>query len=64
MPIPQPKVQGVFDHSSNQNRRAAMGAVKALTADGLFIGQSAEFFEVLRDLAADADAARRECESE
>jgi len=35
-----------------------MGAVKALSADGLFIGQSPEFFELLRDLAADADAAR------
>ncbi len=38
---------------------AAMGAVKALTADGLFIGQSREFFAVLRDLAEQADAARR-----
>ena len=39
---------------------AAMGAVKALTADGLFIGQSREFFALLRDLAEDADEARRE----
>ena len=39
---------------------AAMGAAKALTADGLFIGQSKAFFEMLHDLAADADAARRE----
>lgn len=38
---------------------AAMGAVKALTDDGLFIGQSADFFEFLRDLAEDADEARR-----
>ena len=38
---------------------AAMGAVRALTADGLFIGQSPEFFAFLRDLAEDADAARR-----
>ena len=37
----------------------AMGAVKALTADGLFKGQSQEFMDVLRDLAEDADAARR-----
>jgi hypothetical protein len=35
-----------------------MGAVKALTADGLFIGQSPEFFRVLSDLAEAADAAR------
>jgi hypothetical protein len=38
---------------------AAMGAVKALTDDGLFIGQSAEFFELLQDLASEADAAQR-----
>src|SRR4029077_5374824 len=38
---------------------AAMGALQALTADGLFIGQSKEFFAFLTDLAEDADAARR-----
>ena len=42
-----------------ETQGAAMGAVKALTADGLFIGQSQEFFAVLRDLAEQADAARR-----
>ena len=34
---------------------AAMGAVQGLTDDGLFIGQSKEFFELLNDLAEDAD---------
>lgn len=38
---------------------AAMGALKALTDDGLFIGQSQEFFTVLTDLAKQADAAQR-----
>ncbi len=38
---------------------AAMGAVKALTADGLFIGQSAKFFAFLNQLATAADAAQR-----
>jgi hypothetical protein len=38
---------------------AAMGALKFLTAMGLFIGQSKEFFAFLRDLAEDADEARR-----
>ena len=38
---------------------AAMGAVKALTADGLFIGQSSAFFQFLQELAAAADAATR-----
>ena len=43
---------------------AAMGAVKALTADGLFIGQSQAFFDLIADLAADADAATREFEAD
>jgi hypothetical protein len=43
-----------------KTKGAAMGAAKALTADGLFIGQSRHFFELLRDLAEDADHARRE----
>ncbi len=38
---------------------AAMGAVKALTNDGLFIGQPNEFFVVLRQMAEQADAALR-----
>src|SRR5271166_100801 len=38
---------------------AAMGALRGLTADGLFIGQSTEFFGYLRDLAEDADEAQR-----
>ena len=37
---------------------AAMGTVKALTNDGLFIGQSREFFAVVAGLAQAADAAR------
>jgi Ferritin-like domain len=37
----------------------AVGTVKAWTADGLFIGQSQEFFTVLRGLAEQADKAQR-----
>jgi hypothetical protein len=37
----------------------AMGAVKALTADGLFIGQSPKSFNLLAALAVEADAAQR-----
>jgi hypothetical protein len=37
---------------------AAMGAVKALTADGLFIGQPPAFFTLLNQLAEEADAAK------
>jgi hypothetical protein len=39
---------------------AAMAAANGLTADGLFIGQSKEFFDVLRGLAEAADAAQKE----
>jgi hypothetical protein len=38
---------------------AAMGAVKGLTADGLFIGQSPDFFQFIKELATMADAAQR-----
>ena len=38
---------------------AAMGAVTALTVDGLFIGQSTQFMQLLQDLAEDADEAVR-----
>jgi hypothetical protein len=38
---------------------AAMAVVKFLTDMGLFIGQSPKFFALMRDLAEDADAARR-----
>jgi hypothetical protein len=38
----------------------AMNVVNFLTAMGLFIGQSPAFFATIRDLAADADQARRD----
>jgi hypothetical protein len=37
-----------------------MGAVKALSEDGLFRGQSEDFFDFIEELAAEADAAARE----
>src|SRR5437588_10693666 len=40
-----------------ETKGAAMGALKALTDDGLFIGQSKAFFTFMHDLAAAADAA-------
>ncbi len=43
-----------------QTRGAAMGALRALTEDGLFIGQSPFFFQFMRELAEEADAAQRE----
>jgi Ferritin-like domain len=43
-----------------ETRGAAMGAVKALTDDGLFLGQAPAFFAVLTELAREADRARNE----
>jgi hypothetical protein len=63
MPEPCPFLSRKFPVCSiirpTETEGAAMGAVRALTQDGLFIGQSAMFFELLQDLAEDADAARR-----
>jgi hypothetical protein len=47
-----------------ETRGAARGALSFLTAMGLFIGQSPQFFEFMRELAAEADAARREDEDD
>jgi hypothetical protein len=64
MPEPVPFLSRKFPVCSiirpTETRGAAMGAVKAFIADGLFLGQSDEFFARLRDLAAEADAARHE----
>jgi hypothetical protein len=38
----------------------ALAAVKAFTADGLFIGQSNAFLQTIHEIAAEADAAQRE----
>jgi hypothetical protein len=62
MPEPTPFLSRKFPIVSiirpTQTKGAAMGALKALTADGLFIGQSPEFFTILTDLAKAADAAK------
>src|SRR4051812_8661024 len=41
-----------------ETKGAAMGAARALTKDGLFIGQKREFFDVVGKLAKAADAAK------
>ena len=45
---------------SNDRFSGARAAVAALTADGLFTGQSAKFFRTLKQLADEADSASRE----
>jgi len=64
MPEPCPFLKPSFPICSiirpTATKGAAMGAVRALTMDGLFIGQSYQFMQLLQDLAADADAAQRE----
>jgi hypothetical protein len=62
MPEPTPFLDRKFPIVSiirpTETDGAAMGTVRAFTNDGLFIGQSAEFFAVLTGLAQAADAAR------
>jgi hypothetical protein len=62
MPEPCPFLSRKFPVCSiirpTETQGAAMAAAKALTADGLFIGQSPQFFQALQDLASDADKAR------
>jgi hypothetical protein len=61
MPEPTKFLDRKFPHVSiirpTETEGAAMATVRAFTADGLFIGQSPEFFAVLQDLAKAADAA-------
>lgn len=45
---------------SDDRFSGAMAAVAALTGDGLFTGQSSKFFQTLKQLAEEADAATRE----
>jgi hypothetical protein len=65
MPEPTPFLSRKFPTCSvirpTETKGVAMGAVKALTDDGLFIGQKDQrFFDLLNDLAEDADEARPE----
>jgi hypothetical protein len=61
MPEPTTFLRGTFPPCSiirpTETEGAAMGAVAALTANGLFLGQSPAFFALLHDLAEAADAA-------
>lgn len=63
MPEPTPFLSRGLPHCSvirpTHTEGAAMGAVKALTADGLFTGQTSGFFDALHELALEADAAQR-----
>ncbi len=45
---------------SDDRFAGAQAAVASLTADGLFTGQSPQFFQTLKQLAEEADAAHRE----
>ena len=64
MPEPCPFLDRKFPICSivrpTETNGFAAGVVTGLTADGLFIGQTPEFFQLLADLAKDADQARRD----
>jgi hypothetical protein len=61
MPEPCPFLNRSFPVCSSarptETKGAAIGALKALAGDGLFIGQTNEFMQLLNDLATDADQA-------
>jgi Ferritin-like domain len=63
MPEPCPFISRKLPRCSvirpTETKDIAKGVVKFLTDMGLFIGQSPAFFSLMRDLAEDADAARR-----
>src|SRR5450631_4270183 len=63
MPEPCPFISRKLPKCSvirpTETKDIAMGVVKFLTDMGLFIGQSQAFFSLMRDLAEDADEARR-----
>lgn len=63
MPEPIPFLSRKFPVCSvirpTETKGAATAAAQSLVADGLFIGQPKQFFELLRDLAEGADEARR-----
>jgi len=63
MPEPSPFLSRKFPPCSiirpTNTKGVAMGAVKGLTDDGLFIGQSPDFFNAFKALAEAADAAER-----
>jgi hypothetical protein len=64
MPEPCPFISRKLPRCSvirpTETQGIAMNVVSFLTAMGLFIGQSPAFFAMMRDLAADADQARRD----
>jgi hypothetical protein len=64
MPEPCAFLHRTFPNCSiirpTETRGAAMGAVRALTDDGLFRGQSRAFFDLLDRVAQEADEAQRE----
>jgi len=41
-----------------------VATIKAFTDDGLFIGQTDGFFDLVRKLAREADAATRKCDAD
>jgi hypothetical protein len=61
MPEPCPFLKTTLPKCSivrpTETNGAATGAVNFLTASGLFTGQSPQFFELLGQLASEADAA-------
>ncbi len=59
--LPLPPVSIIRPVSTNPAIFGAVAAVQGFKADGLFIGQSSQFFSTMAALAQAADAATRQC---
>jgi hypothetical protein len=63
MPVPQcQQISDLFDYPPDRDKRGRDGGGQSPYCRRTFIGQSQAFFDLIADLAADADAARREFE--
>ena len=65
MPIPQPKVPDLFDYSPDRYKRGRDGGCQCPHRGRTFHRpDEGRFFDLITDLAADADRAEREFEGE
>jgi hypothetical protein len=65
LPVPCEFINADLPHvaiirSLDDKFEGAAATIASFTADGLFVGQSKEFFRVVNQLAEEADAAQRE----
>ena len=53
----KPRITNLMQLTTSIEHGGAVATIQGFTADGLFIGQSSEFFRVIIELAEEADKA-------